>query len=64
MHLTDRASKVCTAELLSDRCSGRGRNRRMKDGKNQLFREYVRLLRGLQPKVLVMKNVGGIVKGR
>ena len=38
--------------------------RRMKDGRNQLFREYVRLLRGLQPKVLVMKNVGGIVKGR
>ena len=36
--------------------------RRMKDGRNQLFREYVRLPRGLQPKVLVMEKVGGIVR--
>lgn len=33
------------------------------DGRNQLFREYVRLLRGLQPKVFVMENVSGMVKG-
>jgi DNA (cytosine-5)-methyltransferase 1 len=38
--------------------------RRMDDGRNQLFREYVRLLRGLQPKVLVMENVSGMVKGK
>jgi hypothetical protein len=34
----------------------------MDDGRNQLFREYVRLLRGLKPKVLVMENVSGLVK--
>lgn len=35
---------------------------RMNDDRNQLFREYVRLLRGLQPKVFVMENVSGTVK--
>ena len=34
------------------------------DDRNQLFREYVRLLRGLQPKVLIMENVSGMVKGK
>lgn len=34
------------------------------DNRNQLFREYVRLLRGLQPKVFVMENVSGMVKGK
>lgn len=34
------------------------------DDRNQLFREYVRLLRGLQPKVFVMENVPGMVKGK
>lgn len=34
------------------------------DSRNQLFREYVRLIRGLQPKVLVMENVSGMVKGK
>lgn len=33
------------------------------DSRNQLFREYVRLLRGLRPKVFVMENVYGMVKG-
>lgn len=33
------------------------------DQRNQLFKEYVRLLRGLQPKVFVMENVSGMVKG-
>jgi DNA (cytosine-5)-methyltransferase 1 len=37
--------------------------RNMSDSRNQLFREYVRLLRGLQPKVFVMENVSGMVKG-
>lgn len=36
----------------------------MTDPRNQLFREYVRLLRGLQPKVFVMENVSGMVKGK
>jgi DNA (cytosine-5)-methyltransferase 1 len=34
------------------------------DPRNQLFREYVRLLDGLQPKCFVMENVSGMVKGR
>lgn len=34
------------------------------DPRNGLFREYVRLLRDLQPKVLVMENVSGMVKGK
>ena len=37
--------------------------RDMGDDRNQLFREFVRLLRGLQPKVFVMENVSGLVKG-
>ena len=38
--------------------------RQMDDDRNQLFREYVRLLRGLKPKVFVMENVSGMVKGK
>lgn len=38
--------------------------RNFNDDRNQLFREYVRLLRGLQPKVFVMENVSGMVKGK
>ena len=36
----------------------------MDDSRNSLFREYVRLLRGLRPNVLVMENVSGMVKGK
>ena len=36
----------------------------MDDPRNQLFREYVRLLRGLRPKMFVMENVSGMVKGK
>ena len=38
--------------------------RMMDDPRNQLFREYVRLLQGLQPKVFIMENVSGMVKGK
>lgn len=37
--------------------------RQIDDPRNSLFREYVRLLRRLQPKVFVMENVSGMVKG-
>jgi DNA (cytosine-5)-methyltransferase 1 len=37
--------------------------RKFSDNRNQLFREYVRLLRGLHPKVFIMENVSGMVKG-
>lgn len=36
----------------------------MDDPRNQLFREFVRLLAGLRPKVFVMENVSGMVKGK
>jgi len=38
--------------------------RKFTDDRNQLFREFVRLLRGLQPRVFVMENVSGMVKGK
>lgn len=34
------------------------------DPRNVLFREYIRLLRGLQPRVFVMENVPGMVQGK
>lgn len=38
--------------------------RQFADARNTLFREYVRLLADLQPKVFVMENVAGMVRGR
>ncbi|MBN1518154.1 DNA cytosine methyltransferase [Candidatus Sumerlaeota bacterium] len=34
------------------------------DTRNRLFEEYVRLLAGLRPKVFVMENVAGMIKGK
>lgn len=34
------------------------------DPRNQLFLEFVRLLKAFSPRVFVMENVGGMVKGR
>ena len=38
-------------------------NREYCDPKNQLYNEYIRLLKGLQPKTFVMENVKGLVTG-
>ena len=38
--------------------------RNLDDDRNQFFREFVRLLRGLRPKVFVMEQVSGLVKGK
>ena len=38
--------------------------RKMGDSRNQLFNEYIRMLQGLQPKIFVMENVGGLIKGK
>lgn len=38
--------------------------RQIHDPRNSLFREFVRLIEGLQPKVFVMENVSGLVKGK
>ena len=37
--------------------------RELGDQRNQLFREYCRLLEGLRPRAFVMENVSGMVKG-
>ena len=37
--------------------------REVDDPRNSLFKEFVRLLCGLQPRVFVMENVSGMVKG-
>jgi DNA (cytosine-5)-methyltransferase 1 len=34
------------------------------DPRNQLFKEYSRLIKGLQPRCFVMENVSGMVKGK
>lgn len=38
--------------------------RRVTDSRNDLFKEYVRLINDLHPKVFVMENVSGMVKGK
>lgn len=38
--------------------------RQLDDPRNQLFRDFVRLLRGLKPKAFVMENVSGLVKSK
>jgi DNA (cytosine-5)-methyltransferase 1 len=38
--------------------------RNFSDPRNQLFTEYVRLLKGLQPRAFVMENVPGLVVGK
>ena len=37
--------------------------RRFADVRNTLFKEYVRLLKALQPKVFIMENVKGLIQG-
>lgn len=37
--------------------------RRLRDDRNGLFHQFVRLLRGIQPRAFVMENVAGLVKG-
>lgn len=38
--------------------------RNVNDSRNDLFRHYVRLIEGLQPKVFVMENVAGMIQGK
>ena len=38
--------------------------RDLDDDRNELFREYVRLLRGLMPRAFIMENVSAMVKGK
>lgn len=34
------------------------------DPRNYLFREYIRIIRGLKPKVFIMENVSGMIKSK
>ncbi len=38
--------------------------RDFEDTRNQLFKEFCRILKGLQPKCFVMENVSGMIKGQ
>jgi len=38
--------------------------RKFNDRRNELYKEYIRLLNDLQPKAFVMENVSGMVKGK
>jgi len=38
--------------------------RKVTDDRNELFKEFVRLIDELQPKVFVMENVSGMIKGK
>lgn len=60
---------IATGELNvldgSPPCQGFSTNgqRKLDDQRNQLFKEYVRLLEGLKPKAMIMENVSGLVQG-
>lgn len=38
--------------------------RKVNDSRNDLFKEYSRLIKELQPKVFIMENVSGMIKGK
>ena len=38
--------------------------RQVSDDRNNLFMEYIRLIKEIQPKVFVMENVSGMIKGK
>lgn len=38
--------------------------RRVTDIRNNLFKEYTRLIDGIRPKIFVMENVSGLIKGK
>ena len=65
--LFDGSPPCCAFSTAGKREKGWGQERSYSDGKSQeienLFFEYTRLLKGLQPKCFVAENVSGLVKG-
>lgn len=65
--LFDGSPPCCAFSTAGSREKGWGEARAYSDGKKQrvddLFYEYARLIKGLQPKVFVAENVSGLVKG-
>lgn len=39
-------------------------SRKVNDDRNNLFKEYVRMVEGLKPKVFIMENVTGMIRGK
>lgn len=65
--LFDGSPPCCAFSTAGSREKGWNQQRDYSDGKKQrvddLFFEYARLLRGLQPKTFIAENVSGLVKG-
>ena len=65
--LFDGSPPCCAFSTAGKREKGWNQERSYSDGKSQriedLFFEYIRLLKGLQPKTFVAENVSGLVKG-
>lgn len=65
--LFDGSPPCCAFSTAGKREKGWGQERDYSDGKSQqienLFFEYIRILKGLQPKTFVAENVSGLVKG-
>ena len=65
--LFDGSPPCCAFSTAGRREKGWGQERDYSDGKSQqienLFFEYIRILKGLQPKTFVAENVSGLVKG-
>lgn len=64
----DGSPPCCAFSTAGSREKGWGKQRNYSDNKTQrvddLFFEYARLLKGLQPKVFVAENVSGLIKGK
>lgn len=65
--LFDGSPPCCAFSTAGKREKGWNKDHQYSDGKSQqienLFFEYIRLLKGLQPKTFVAENVSGLVKG-
>lgn len=66
--LFDGSPPCCAFSTAGKREKGWGEERAYSDGKKQrvddLFFEYTRILKGLQPKVFIAENVSGLIKGK
>ena len=67
LDIFDGSPPCCAFSTSGKREKGWGNQRNYSDGKSQrvddLFFEYTRILKGMQPKVFIAENVSGLVKG-
>ena len=68
LDILDGSPPCCAFSTAGSRENGWGKQRDYSDGKKQriddLFFEYIRLLKDIQPKVFIAENVSGLVKGK